>query len=160
KALVENKLSALIVRVSEGDNQNVLYLSGFAGSTAVLLITRSHAYIITDARYYTRAKAEAPDYKLVKVVRGKKVSQYINEALQLAGVSKDKKVGFEAMHIPVAVAKAWNKDIKAKLVPTVHLVERFRQLKDEAEIKLLRTACRATSRVYVEVAKILKAGMT
>ena len=35
KALKENKLDALLVRVNEGDNQNVLYLSGFGGTTAV-----------------------------------------------------------------------------------------------------------------------------
>lgn len=104
-ALAKHNLSALLVRVSEGDNQNVLYLSGFAGSTAILLITRKNAYIVTDARYYVRAAAEAIGFKLVRVQRGKKIFQFINEALKLGGLRKDSRVGFEAAHIPVQIAK-------------------------------------------------------
>ena len=159
-ALVKQNLDALIVRVWEGDNQNVLYLSGFAGTTGVLVITRTKAYIVTDARYFLRAASEAPDYKLVKVTRGKKVSEFINEALALAGLTKTAKVGFEAEHIAVAVLERWKKEIKAKLMPTHHLVERFRQYKDADEVAALRKACRSTSKVYNEVAALIRPGMT
>ena len=150
----------MLVRTHEGDNQNILYLSGFGGTTGVLLVTSKKAFIITDARYYARALNEAPDYKLVKVVRGKKVVEFINEAIHEAGIKKTGRVGFEAAHTPVQIAKDWKKDLKAKLVPTLHVVERFRQFKDEAEIALLRNACKVTSRVYNEVAEILEPGMT
>lgn len=160
KALARHKLDALLVRVWEGDNQNVLYLSGFAGTTGVLVITAKKGYIVTDARYYLRAPQEAPDYKLVKVVRGKKVTEHINEALADAGLTKTARVGFEAGHISVEVAESWKKEIRGNLVPTHHLVERFRQFKDEDEIEALRKACRSTSKVYGEVAKIIEAGMT
>lgn len=151
KSLDSHGIDALLVRTSEGDNQNVAYLSGFGGSTGVLLITAKKAFIITDARYYTRAAAEASDYKLVKVVRGKKVTDHINEALSTAGLKKGSKIGFEAAHIPVQTAKIWKSELKGKLVPTVHVVERFRQFKDDEEVALLRTACKVTSRVYNEV---------
>jgi Xaa-Pro aminopeptidase len=159
-SLVKEKLQAILVRVSEGDNQNVLYLSGFGGSTAVLLITRTSAYIITDARYYARAISEADGFKLVKVSRGDKIPDLINETLNTAGLAKTAAVGFEAAHIPVQIADIWKKSVKAKLVSTVHLVERFRQYKDKDEIAQLRHACKVTSRVYDEVAEILRPGMT
>lgn len=160
KSLDTHGIDGLLVRTNEGDNQNVAYLSGFGGSTGVLLVTAKKAYIITDARYYTRATAEAVDFKLVKVQRGKKVTEHINEALSLAGFKKGCKIGFEAAHIPVQIAKIWKTDLKAKLVPTVHVVERFRQYKDEQEVELLRTACKVTSRVYNEVAGLLAPGLT
>lgn len=160
KSLDSHGIDALIIRTNEGDNQNVAYLSGFGGSTGVLLITAKKAYIIADARYYTRATAEAVDFKLVKVMRGKRVTEHINEALHLAGLKKSAKLGFEAAHIPVQVAKIWKSDLKAKLVPTIHIVERFRQYKDEQEVAQLRTACKVTSRVYNEVAELIKPGMT
>lgn len=160
KALADHDLDALLVRVSEGDNQNVLYLSGFAGSTGVLLITRDKAFIITDARYYIRAEAEAPNFKLVKVARGDKVADLMNKTLKAAGLSKSAKVGFEAAHLPVQVADLWKKHLNAKLVSTVHVVERFRQYKDDEEIEMLRNACRVTSKVYNEVVEIIKPGMT
>lgn len=158
--LTKQGLDALLVRTFEGDNQNVLYLSGFSGTTAVLVITPKKAYIVTDARYFLRAAAEAPNFKLVRVQRGKKVTDHVNEALALAGLTKSSKVGFEAAHIAVATAKAWSKEIKSKLVPTVHLIERFRQFKDSGEIALLRQACKATCRVFNEVVPLIRAGMT
>lgn len=160
KALAKNKLDALLVRVNELDNQNVLYLSGFAGTTAVLVITAKKAYIITDARYYLRAAEEAPHFKLVKHIRGKKVADHINEVLAGEGLKKSAKIGFEARHISVDVAEMWKKAIKGTLVPTRHLVEAFRQFKDEDEIEALRKACRSTSKVYNEVAELIRPGMT
>lgn len=160
KALAKNKLDALLVRVNELDNQNVLYLSGFAGTTAVLVITAKKAYIITDARYYLRAAEEAPHFKLIKHIRGKKVADHINEVLASEGLRKSAKIGFEATHISVDVAQMWKKAIKGTLVPTRHLVEAFRQFKDEDEIEALRKACRSTSKVYNEVAELIRPGMT
>jgi Xaa-Pro aminopeptidase len=160
KSLEHHELDALLVRVNEGDNQNVLYLSGFGGSTAVLLVTKSNAYIITDARYYIRAAAEATNFKLVKVARGQKVPDLINEALKDAGLKKTARVGFEAAHLPVQIADIWKNSVNAKLVASVHVIERFRQFKDEDEVSQLRHACKVTSKVYNEVAALLKAGMT
>lgn len=160
QSLAKHKIDALLVRVSEGDNQNVLYLSGFGGTTAVLVISKKHAFIVTDARYYTRAVTEAKDYKLVKVVRGKKITEHINEALALAKLTKTSRIGFEAAHIPVSIADIWKSELKGKLVPTQHVVERFRQYKDATEVELLRKACRITSKVYNEVAALIRPGMS
>jgi Xaa-Pro aminopeptidase len=160
RALEKQKLDALLVRVWEGDNQNVLYLSGFGGTTGVLVITQKKAYIVTDARYYLRAQEEADDFKLVKHIRGKKVSEHINEALADSGLKKNARIGFEAGHVSVELLDHWKNDIRGTLVPTFHLVERLRQYKDSKEIKLLRDACKATDKVYKEVAALIKPGMT
>ncbi|MBC7999629.1 MAG: aminopeptidase P family protein [Leptolyngbya sp.] len=160
QALTKHNVDALIVRVNEGDNQNVLYLSGFGGTTGVLVVAKKSAFIVADARYYQRAEKEAKDFKLVKVQRGKKTTDHINEALALAKLSKASRIGFESAHISVQVADIWKKELNGKLVATSHLVERFRQFKDEHEVVLLRKACRITSKVYNEVAAIMKAGMT
>ena len=160
QAITKQKLDALLVRVFEGDNQNVLYLSGFAGSSAHLVITPKKAFIITDARYFGRVVNEAPDFKLVKMARGKKATDHINEVLTTVGLGKDSRIGIEADHISMEVGRRWEKEIKGKLVSTLHLVERFRQYKDEAEIEALRKACRSTSKVYNEVVPLIRAGMT
>lgn len=160
KELAKQNLDAILIRVSEGDNQNVLYLSGFAGSTAVLVITQDNAFIVTDARYYSRALEEAPAYKLIKHVRGKKVTEHINEALAAAGLKKNARVGFEANRVTVEVADRWKEEIKAATVATYHFVERFRQFKDEDEIDALRKACKATCKVFAEVQPLIRAGMT
>lgn len=160
KELAKHNLDALLVRVSEGDNQNVLYLSGFAGSTAVLLITKDKAFIITDARYYIRAAEEARAFKLVKHVRGQRVSAHINETLAECGLKKNARVGFEANRVTVELADQWKEHINVDLVPTFHLVERFRQFKDEDEIDALRHACKVTCKVFKEVVSLIKSGVT
>lgn len=160
KSLAEHKLDALLIRTHEGDNENVMYLSGFSGSSAVLLITSDAAIIVTDARYYARAQSEAEDYQLVKMTRGNRQIDTINEAIRAVSLSKNDKVGFEAALISVSVADAWKQDLHAKLVPTMHLVERFRQFKDEHEIACLRHACKITSKVYNQVVSLIEPGMT
>ena len=158
--LTEHKLDGLLVRTNEGDNQNVRYLSGFGGSSAILLVTSKKASIITDARYFIRAVADAKGFHLVKMVRGKKLTDTLNEAFAFAGLGKNSKVGFEAALTSVLVAESWKTALKVKLVPTTHVVERLRQYKDEHEIACLRKACKITSKVYSEVVAILKPGMT
>lgn len=160
QALSKQKLDALLVRVFEGDNQNVLYLTGFGGTTAVLLITRKKAFILTDARYWLRVQEEVSAAKLVKLQRGKKTTDYINEVLSQERLGATARVGYESALVSVDLAKHWEKDINAVLVPTLHLVERFRQFKDVEEIALLRKACRATSKVFNEVLPVIRAGMT
>ncbi len=160
KVLAEKNLGGLLVRTNEGDNQNVRYLSGFGGSTAILLIAAKRAFIVADARYYARATEEAKDWELVKVARGKRFTDCVNEALSLADLKKTSKVAFEAAHTPVSVASTWEEALACKLVPTTHIVERQRQYKDSHEIECLREACRATSEVYNQVAAMIEPGMT
>lgn len=166
KKLKESALQGLLIRVNESgqstmpNNQNVLYMSGFGGSTGVLLVTLKSAFIVVDARYWARASQEAPDFRLVKVRRGENFSVLINQALALAKLGKKDAIGFEANQIPYAVYKEWHKHLHARLVPCELLVESLRQYKDEDEIRLLRSACRKTSKVFTEVLPQIKAGMT
>jgi Xaa-Pro aminopeptidase len=160
QSLARHNLAALLVRVFEEDNHNVRYLSGFGGTTAHLVVTPRKALIIADARYFARAREEAPDFKLVKIDRAKKVSDHINEALAHCRLTRASRVGFEAEHISVEHARRWRQELKCKLVPTVHLVERFRQYKDDEEIEQVRKACRITSRVFQEVLPLIASGMS
>lgn len=160
KALAKQKLDAFILRVFEGDNQNVLYLSGFSGTTAHLFITQNQAFIIADPRYWLRVGDEVKDFKLVKQERGKKATEVVNALLEKLELGKKSRVAFESAHISVDLAEHWKKEINATLVPTVHFVERFRQFKDKEEIELLRKACRSTDKVYSDVVPRIKAGMT
>ena len=160
KALAKQKLDAILIRVFEGNNQNVLYLSGFSGSSAHLLLTQRQAFIITDARYWTRVPLEVHDFKLAKVQRGGRIADVVNDLLAKCKLGPKCKLGFEAAHVSVELAAAWKKNINATLVPTTHFIERFRQFKDEQEIALLRHACRQTSKVYNEIVPIIAAGMS
>jgi Xaa-Pro aminopeptidase len=154
------QLDGILIRNFEGNNHNIHYASGFSGTTAVLLVTQKKSFLITDARYWLRAEEEAPDCKLVKVERGKRITDFINQAIDLAGLNGKTKIGFEAGQISVEVNRVWTNEINAKLVPTLHFVERLRQYKDENELKLLRHACKITCKIFGEVAELVEPGMT
>ncbi len=166
KILQEKKLAGILLQVNEcgqslqPNNQNVLYLSGFGGSTAVLLITSTKTFIVCDARYWARAALESSDFQLVKLNRGERQTAGINRAFTLAKITKTSSMAFEANKITFATAESWKKELNAKLVPTLHLVERLRQYKEAGEIEQLRHACLQTDKVYKKIAKFVKAGMT
>lgn len=155
----KEKIDAFLIRTFEGDNLNVLYLSGFGGTTGALLVTATKAFIIVDARYWIRAAQEATGFKLIKIERAQKLMDAVNDVLKSEGLGKTATVAFESAVTTVQVLENFKKDLKAKLVPTLSVIERFRQQKDEGEIEILRKACRVTSKVYNEVAAILKPGM-
>lgn len=150
----------MILRVWESDNKNVLYLSGFSGSAAHLFISRKKAYIICDPRYWLRIAGEVREFKLVKQKRGVRPTDLINELLQAERLGSKARVGYESAHVSVDLLSRWKKEIKANLLPTLHLVERLRQYKDSDEIALLSKACRLTCKVYAEIVPLIKPGMT
>ncbi|HBY93098.1 MAG TPA: Xaa-Pro dipeptidase, partial [Chloroflexi bacterium] len=46
--------------------ENRRYLSGFTGSSGVLLVTSERTLIVTDSRYYEQVGREAPQCELVR----------------------------------------------------------------------------------------------
>src|SRR5665647_1184129 len=58
----EEKIDAYVVIRPE----NGRYLSGFSGGEATLYITAEKAFLLTDFRYIEQAKAQAPEFEIIK----------------------------------------------------------------------------------------------
>lgn len=153
-------IDGFLVRNFEGDNQNAFYLSGFSGTSCVLLITADKNYLITDARYFSRAESEAPCFELVRAPRGQSMLDSINQLIHKASFPENYKLGFESQNLSYDIANKWMSEINAKLVPTTHLVESLRQVKSDDEIALIEQACDVTTRVFEEVSQNIESGMT
>jgi len=156
-------LHALISVTLEDSNRNPYYLSGFSGTTGALVVTQREAVLAVDPRYIERAKAEAKGVRIAHVPRGllnRHFSLYIEKALEATTLSAKSRVGFEAARVPHAWVPTWKKTVKGKLTATEHIVERLRQIKDADELRHLAHASRVTSRVFLEVSKKIRAGMT
>jgi Xaa-Pro aminopeptidase len=120
--------------VSQPENRR--YLSGFTGSTAILLVALETAYIATDSRYWEQAEMECPGYELAQV-RGQ-VGPVVKELVARCGAQR---VGFEAQHATYADAEDWrNAAPDVEWVPTRDLVITLRATKDGEEIAVLRRA--------------------
>ena len=152
-------LDGFLLRNFEGNNNNVYYLSGFSGTTGVLLITKDGQFLITDARYWTRASLEAPSFTLVKLERGQKMIDAINATLVRANLGAESKIGFESHQLSFELANIYLKEIKASLLPVANLVEQLRQYKTPEEIDLIKQACDVTCEVFAQVAKLIEPGL-
>ncbi|MDF1502701.1 Xaa-Pro peptidase family protein [Roseisolibacter sp. H3M3-2] len=133
---------------------NVRYLTGFAGSSALLLVThRGEAVLVTDFRYQTQAPEQVGELARVVI---EEQSLWAGLWQQLAQLPHVAVVGFESAHL-------LHRDFQRLLDggarwtwrPSADLVERLRERKDADEVRRIRdagaVAVRALERTLAEV---------
>jgi Xaa-Pro aminopeptidase len=160
--LAASRLDALVVTTLP----NVLYLTNFTGSTAIVVLTRDRLHFLTDFRYVTAVTDsvgtpfECPGLALVPVEGSYDAT--LAAVLGRAG----SRVGFEAANLTVS-RHAWLASALARasasppeLVATESLVERVRARKDDYEITTLREAARRLSAVASAVFDEVRRGRT
>ena len=163
EALTRARLDALVVT----SLPNVLYLTNFTGSSAIVVIDAERVRFITDFRYVTAIAAsrgaahECPGLDLV-VVDG----SYDATLSSVIAAAPGPRVGFEAAHLTVARHQwlastiANQSPAAVELVPTEGIVERSRVRKDDYEIAVVREAARRLSNVAREVVAGIRRGRT
>jgi Xaa-Pro aminopeptidase len=163
EALTRAGLDALVVT----SLPNVLYLTNFTGSSAIVVIDAERMRFITDFRYVTAIAAsrgaahECPGLDLV-VVDG----SYDATLSSVIAAAPGPRVGFEAAHLTVARHQwlastiANQSPAAVELVPTEGIVERSRVRKDDYEIAVVREAARRLSNVAREVVAGVRRGRT
>jgi Xaa-Pro aminopeptidase len=134
---------------------NYRYLSGFSGSLCVLLITRERAVIMSDFRYRTQIRGEAPDLEYVEIVGP--VEQTVCRVIEEMSI---RQLAFESAHTTYR-QYAHLKSIEAlELVPSEDWVEDLRAIKDQSELLLIEKAAAIADSAIEQVARELRAGMT
>lgn len=148
QACASQSLDALVVT----SLPNILYLTNFTGSSAIVVLTADDLHFITDFRYVTSvmeargADSECPGLDLVTVG-----GSYDGTLADLLKTMPAARVGFEAGNLTVA-RHAWltatlGAGDAPTLVATDGLVERARAVKDDYELRTLRQAAAMLSRV-------------
>ena len=135
-----------------GSEANRMYLSGFTGSNAMLLITNSEQYIITDFRYLEQVAKECPDF--ICVDQGK--IGLLRTAFDLACQASCKKIAFEAEHISYSRYQELVKESRIEWIPTEGVVERLREIKEETELEKLAKAESIGDIAFKEVIKFIE----
>ena len=150
--LSEKGLDALVVL----DELNQHYLSGFAFTDGLLLITMKRALLITDFRYYEMAQKDAySEYEVLMPDDRKKV---ITEAL---GDEKCRKVGFEGNSVSFATFKKYCENYPdVEFVSIGGAIEELREVKDASEIALMQKAQDITDHAFLELVKRINTNMT
>jgi len=139
---------------------DVLYLSGFTGSSGAVAITGGRAALFTDGRYTAQARAETRGLKVVIDKRPPAVQAV--EWLAAQGASK---CAFDASQTTVSALMAMRKALPGKLrrgffVATSGLVAKIREVKDADEIARMRAAAALGCRLFEAVMGHIAAGVT
>jgi Xaa-Pro aminopeptidase len=137
---------------------NVRYLTGFSGTSALVLVTQRDLHFITDFRYDTQVRDEVGDLATIRIE-----SQSLWTGLWNLGASLDgvELVGFESAHL-------LHRDFQRLLTdgtrwqwrPQLNLVEALRESKDADEVELIRRAGGIATRALAKTLKEVRPGMS
>jgi Xaa-Pro aminopeptidase len=152
--MTDRNLDGMLVTQAE----NRRYLSGFAGSAGVLIITPERQAIATDFRYYEQTGAQCPEWELIQV--GRDFESRMLDVLRDFGLG-GRSVGFEASHVSVNQLLGWEQAVKGhlRLANTTQLVESMRVSKDEQELQALRRAVALADEALAHIYDWIQPGM-
>ncbi len=131
---------------------NIRYISGFTGSYAFLLITRTSSLLLTDMRYIERAKSEAPSFEVVKI--GFDVGEWLPPLVKKLGL---RRLYFESLSTSYAFFEELSS--VAPVLPVKGLVEDMRMLKDEDEVRRIKRALFIAKRAMDFISGLIKPGV-
>lgn len=137
---------------------NIRYLTGFSGSSALLVVTAAKPLFVTDFRYQIQVAEEVGDLAAVVI---DPVSLWTSLWQQLAEMRNVKLIGFEAAHMPHRdFQRLQGAGSQWQWRPTTDLVERQRECKDADEVALIKRAADVATRALSRTLDRVHAGMS
>nr|WP_312576425.1 Xaa-Pro peptidase family protein [Sedimentibacter sp.] len=138
--------------------QNVRYISKYTGDDSYLFITETGKFFITDPRYTEQAQQECPEYKLINWrEQGKTLAGAVKSIIEEL---KIKNFAFESDFVTYSTYEELSGQIDAQAIPLTGVVEKFRSIKTDEEIRNLRVACQIADRAFSRIIKDIKVGIT
>src|SRR5438045_4686999 len=137
---------------------NVRYLTGFSGSSALVLVTQRDLHFITDFRYDTQVSEEVADLATIRIEAQSLWTGLWNLASSLSGLEV---IGFESAHL-------LHRDFQRLLTegnrwqwrPQLNMVEALRESKDAGEVALIRHAGEIATRALAKTLEKVRPGMS
>jgi Xaa-Pro aminopeptidase len=142
------------------------YLSGYTGhdlpprdSAGYLLISATHALLLTDPRTTEQAQQQSPEYEVITYSSGNRGPAAVAEAAAKLGL---RRLGFESIHLPYHI---WD-DVHTNLpgsvtmVPVDRIVDDLRIVKDAEELACLQEAVDVLDRCLADVLRRAEPGFT
>lgn len=152
EALCQRGLGAMIV----SDLVNVRYMSGFTGSSAILIISGDCTILLTDSRYTEQASVETCGCT-VTTVRGN-ILKSVPETVRRLGLSR---IGFEEASLSYADWRRLKDALPdVELSPVKNIIAEFRLVKDSDEMALIRNAAEVADAAFDYISREVAPGMT
>jgi Xaa-Pro aminopeptidase len=140
--------------------ENLLYFSGFTGSSGWLLISEQNAILATDFRYVEQAKEESPYFQILQIKR--EFRDWLPGLVSDLGLHN---LGFEANFISYDGYHKLSEAIKSRqvsldLVPTIGIIDQLRSIKEPEELQYIIKAVALTDAVFEQAKLIIHPGIT
>lgn len=137
---------------------NIRYLTGFSGSSALLVVTPREVVLITDFRYQTQVVDEVGDLAKVAI---ESASLWTGLWQHLAQMPTVQVLGFETAHVQHRdFQRLVESGARWQWRPTVDLVETLRERKDGSEIARIQEAAGVATRALGRTLPQLRIGMS
>ncbi len=134
--------------------ENRRYMSGFTGTSAMLLVLLDKAYLLTDFRYITQATKQAPEFEVVDAG-----SDFFSSIKDLA--SEARRIGFEEDYTTYALyLKLKDAVSKAELLEKANLLTGLRSVKEPEELDKIRQAVKIADDAFAHILKFVEIGQT
>ena len=161
-ALEASGLDGLIVTTPA----NIRYLANHIGTAGTLLVTRTDIQLLVDFRYKEAVVSRQASAAACPGLIMRDVPDSYDEALVDATMAwQGKALGIEAGHLTVArqqwLIRTWeSRGANITVRSTERFIERFRAVKDDAEITVLRQAAQRLTAVAKQAFDAVRAGTT
>jgi len=155
-ALTEHHLDALLLT----GRANIRYLTGFSGSSGLLLVSARDVVLVTDFRYETQVADEVGDLARVRI---EGVSLWDGLWTELGALQGRAVIGFDSAHVTHREFQRLldeNEGGRWQWRPQAGLVETLRESKDAGELALIREAAGAATRALATTLQQIRAGLT
>ncbi len=134
--------------------KNIRYLTGFSGSTALLLVEPEKSYILVDSRYLEQAKNEVVDAEPVLIDRERTSFDYVREIKEKKNW---KKIGFEGNYISYNDWLKWKNIFNnCDFISLNGWVEELRMIKSEEEIENIKKALKIAEKALEKTLELIK----
>lgn len=139
------------------DDANMAYLTGYPCQESWLLVSRCHAFYLTDSRYSLDAKRHLKGIDVIECKKG-----IFDAVAELARKEKIRLLGFDERHLVVASFRKLKKALRSgpKLVGTQGVVEKLRVVKRRDEVCKMQKALCFHRKCYQYLEKIIRPGRT
>ncbi|MHB1626939.1 MAG: M24 family metallopeptidase [Bacilli bacterium] len=138
--------------------ENYRYLAGFTGTAAVLLVTGTDLFLVTDGRYADQAREQAKGWNVV--LHQGSVAKALIDLSVSSGV---RSLWFEADSTPFGfyeTMRELGRESSITLEPKRDVVESLRRIKSAAELNLIKAAFEITNHAFEHIFTRIRAGMT
>lgn len=144
------------VMITKAENRR--YITGFTGSSGVVIVSGDRQVLVTDFRYLEQAAEQAPNFEIADGS-----SDMLGKVRDVVADLKIQKLGFEAAGMTYFEFQEYNNKLSAvtTMVPQMHgIAEELRLFKDEEEISMLKRAAEMADAAFEHILTFIKPGLT